>query len=294
MKKGRVSPWVLAIRPKTLPASISPVIVGTALAVADDVFRVLPALACLVGALLLQIGVNLSNDYFDFIKEVDTAERLGPVRVTQSGLVPPGQVKCAIIVTFFLVVVVGAYLVLIGGWPILAVGTASMVAALGYSGGPYPLGSHGLGDLLVFIFFGIVAVCGTYYVQALGLATVVLWSSAPVGLLITAILVVNNLRDIETDRKAGKRTLAVILGKRWTRIEYVLLLVLSYVIPIPLVWKEKVSGWALLVLITLPMGISMIRKVWRQEGEALNSALSGTARLALAFSVLFAIGAGMK
>ncbi|MBW2065488.1 MAG: 1,4-dihydroxy-2-naphthoate polyprenyltransferase [Deltaproteobacteria bacterium] len=294
VQEDKVSPWVLAIRPKTLPASISPVLVGTSLAFADGVFRLLPALACLAGALLLQIGVNLSNDYFDFVKEVDTPERLGPVRVTQSGLVPPGRVKAAIGITFLLVVLIGLYLVLKGGWPILAAGIASILAALGYSGGPYPLGSHGLGDLLVFIFFGIVAVCGTYYVQALGLSSLVLKASFPVGLLITAILVVNNLRDIETDRKAGKKTLAVILGKRWTRIEYVLLLVVSYAIPIPLVWKGKVSGWVLLVLITLPMGISMVRRVWKEEGQALNSALSGTARLTLVFSLLFSIGIGMK
>jgi len=288
------SPWLLAIRPKTLPASVSPVIVGSALAFSHKEFHILPALAALMGALLLQIGVNLSNDYFDFFKKVDTPERIGPVRVTQSGLVSPGRVKAGIIATFLLVVLIGAYLVSVGGWPILAAGVASIIAALCYSGGPYPLGSHGLGDLLVFLFFGIVAVCGTYYVQALSLSKIVLWTSAPVGLLITAILVVNNLRDIETDQRAGKRTLAVMLGKRWTRVEYTLLLAVSYMIPIRLVWKGQASAWILLSFVTLPMAYSMVRRIWSEEGPALNGALAGTAALTLIFSVLLCAGMVIK
>lgn len=288
------SPWLLAIRPKTLPASVSPVIVGSALAFSHKEFQILPALAALIGALLLQIGVNLSNDYFDYVKKVDTSERVGPVRVTQSGLVSSGRVKAGIIATFLLVVAIGAYLVVVGGWPILAAGVASIIAALCYSGGPYPLGSHGLGDLLVFLFFGIVAVCGTYYVQALSLSSIVLWTSAPVGLLITGILVVNNLRDIETDQRAGKKTLAVMLGKRWTRIEYILLLVISYLIPIPLVWKGEASAWVLLIFVTLPMAYSMVRRICSEEGPALNGALAGTATLTLVFSLLLSVGIVIK
>ena len=284
------SPWVLAIRPKTLPASICPVIVGTALAIADKEFKFLPALAALAGALLLQIGVNLANDYFDYIKGIDTSERLGPIRVTYSGLIPAPHMRWAMVITFGFVALIGIYLVVIGGWPILVVGTASILAALAYSGGPFPLASHGLGDLFVFIFFGLVAVCGTYYVQSLRLTPLVLFAMVPVGLLITAILVVNNLRDIVTDRKAGKKTLAVRIGERGARIEYVLLLAGAHVVPILLFLAGKVSIFALLPLIGLPMAISLSRTVCRKEGRVLNQSLAGTARLSLLFSLLFSVG----
>lgn len=284
------SPWVLAIRPKTLPAAVSPVIVGTAMAIADKEFKGLNALAALAGSLLLQIGVNLANDYFDNIKGIDTPERLGPIRVTHSGLIPPSHVKSAIVITFGLVALIGIYLVIVGGWPILTIGTASILAALAYSGGPYPLASHGLGDLFVFIFFGLVAVCGTYYVQALRLTSLVLLTAVPVGLLITAILVVNNLRDIQTDRDVGKYTLAVRIGIRGARIEYILLLVGAYVVPIILFAIGKVSIFALLPLISLPMAISLSRTLCRKEGRVLNKGLAGTARLAIVFSLLFSVG----
>lgn len=284
------SAWVLAIRPKTLPASISPVLVGTAMAIADKGFKGLPAFAALIGALLLQIGVNLANDYFDFRKRVDTPERIGPIRVTQSGLVPPDHMKTAMIITFGLVSLVGVYLTLISGWPILAAGIASILAALAYSGGPYPLGSYGLGDLLVFFFFGIVAVCGTYYVQALHLNHLAVFASVPVGFLITAILVVNNLRDMMTDRKAGKHTLAVILGQRGARIEYVTLLAGGYLMPVFLFFREKGSAWVLLPLLTLPLAASLCLTICQKEGPVLNETLAGTARLAIAFSLLFSMG----
>jgi 1,4-dihydroxy-2-naphthoate octaprenyltransferase len=289
-KTGSSSPWVLAIRPKTLPASICPVIVGTALAVADKEFKILPALAAFVCSLLLQIGVNLANDYFDYIKGIDTSERLGPIRVTYSGLIPAPHVKWAMGITFGLVAVIGIYLVTVGGWPILTVGIASILAALAYSGGPFPLASHGLGDLFVFIFFGLVAVCGTYYVQALQLNIIVLYAAVPVGLLITAILVVNNLRDIMTDRSVGKNTLAVRIGERGARIEFVLLLAGAYAVPVILVIAGKVSIFALLPLVSLPMAVSLSRTVCRKEGRVLNKGLAGTARLSLVFSLLFSIG----
>jgi 1,4-dihydroxy-2-naphthoate octaprenyltransferase len=284
------SPWVLAIRPKTLPAALCPVIVGAALAVADKEFKTLPALAALAGALLLQIGVNLANDYFDYIKGIDTSERLGPMRVTYSGLIPAPHVKWAIVITFGFVVLIGIYLITAGGWPILIAGTASILAALAYSGGPFPLASHGLGDLFVFIFFGFVAVCGTYYVQSLQLTTLVLFAAVPVGMLITAILVVNNLRDILTDRRAGKKTLAVRIGERGARIEYVLLLAGAYAVPIFLFIADKASIFALLPLVSLPMAISLSRTVCRKEGRVLNQGLAGTARLSLLFSLLFSVG----
>ncbi|MBW1799677.1 MAG: 1,4-dihydroxy-2-naphthoate polyprenyltransferase [Deltaproteobacteria bacterium] len=282
--------WMMAIRPKTLPAAISPVVVGTAMAFHDGTFKVLPALAALMGALLLQIGVNLANDYFDFIKGVDDKDRLGPVRVTQSGLIPPGQVKAGMGCVFGLAVLIGVYLINLGGWPIMAIGAASIISALAYSGGPYPLGSHGLGDLFVFVFFGLVAVCGTYYVQALRLTLPAVLSAIPVGLLITAILVVNNLRDIDSDRRAGKRTLAVILGKRGARIEFIGLVIAAYAFSLFFAITGLFPRFVLLTLLSIPMAVSIIATIMNQEGPVLNLALAGTAKFTLAFSLLFAIG----
>jgi 1,4-dihydroxy-2-naphthoate octaprenyltransferase len=284
------SPWVLAIRPKTLLASICPVIVGTALAIADKGFRLLPAIAALACSMLLQIGVNLANDYFDYIKGIDTSDRLGPIRVTYSRLIPAPHVKWAMGITFGLVAAIGLYLVTVGGWPILTVGVASILAALAYSGGPFPLASHALGDLFVFIFFGLVAVCGTYYVQVLRLKIIVLYTAVPVGFLITAILVVNNLRDIQTDRKTGKNTLAIRIGERGSKIEFVLLLAGAYVAPIVLFFADRVSVFALLPLVSLPMAISLSRTICLKEGRLLNQGLADTARLSLIFCLLFSIG----
>lgn len=287
---SRVRAWILAIRPRTLPAAMAPVLVGTAMAIADKGFRFLPAFAAMAGALLLQIAVNLANDYFDYVKGVDTAQRLGPARVTQSGLIPPARVKVAIIVTLGLAAAVGVYLIYAGGWPILLIGLASILSLLAYSGGPYPLASHGLGDLFVFIFFGPVAVGGTYYVQTLYLTWQAILVAIPVGLLITAILVTNNLRDINTDRQVGKYTLAVILGSRGARIEYVLLLAGAYAMP-GIFWLTGLAQiWVLLPIISLPMGLYMARFTWLNTGPALNQALAGTAKLGLFFSLLLSIG----
>ena len=289
-KISPLSVWVLATRPRTLPAAVAPVLVGTAMAIADKSFQCLPALAALAGAVLLQIGVNLANDYFDYVKGVDTVDRLGPIRVTQSGLIPPARVKAAMLIALGLAATVGVYLILVAGWPVLAIGLASILALLAYSGGPYPLASHGLGDLFVFIFFGPVAVCGTYYVQALHLTWPVILVTIPVGSLITAILVVNNLRDISTDRKAGKYTLAVILGSRVTRIEYVLLLISAYTMPCILWLAGLDSGWVLLPVVSLPMALSMIHVIRQAAGSVLNQALARTASLSLFFSLLLSIG----
>jgi 1,4-dihydroxy-2-naphthoate octaprenyltransferase len=282
--------WIMAARPLTLPAAAAPVIVGTAIAIADNSFALLPALAALIGALLLQIGVNLANDYFDHIKGIDTADRVGPIRVTQSGLIPVDRVRAGMIVTFCSAAAVGVYLVTVAGWPILLAGLASILAALAYSGGPFPLASHGFGDLFVFIFFGMVAVCGTYYVQALNLTLLAVLASVPVGLLITAILVVNNLRDIDTDHKAGKFTLAVIIGSRWTKLEYVLLLATAYTMP-AVIWSTGlVSKWVFLPLVSLPVAFPLIRTIRHSAGVNLNKALAGTAALALLFSLLLSMG----
>ena len=281
----------MAARPKTLPAAVAPVVVGCALAYVHQRFALWPAVACLTVALLLQIGVNLANDYFDFTKGIDTEERLGPVRVTQSGLIPPGRVKAAMVTVLVLSLLPGTYLISVGGWPVVGIGAASIMAVLAYSGGPFPLASHGLGDLFVFIFFGLVAVCGTYYVQALDLTLMVFTMGVIVGLLITAILVVNNLRDIETDHKSGKRTLAVMIGKHKTRSEYVLLLAGAYGIPV-LIWLGGlVAPWLLLPLVTLPLAFQLIRLVRQpSDGPTLNDLLAKTAKLAFFFSLLLAIG----
>ncbi len=289
--KSNIRAWALAARPRTLPAAIAPVVLGSAMAIADNHFAWLPAVAALMVALLLQIGVNLANDYFDYVKGIDTEDRLGPPRVTQSGLIPARQVKRAMLLIMGASLLPGIYLLITGGWPVFLIGIACICAVLAYSGGPFPLASHGLGDLFVFIFFGLVAVCGTYYVQALHLTRMVLLMGVIEGLLITAILVVNNLRDIHTDRQTGKRTLAVIIGERGSRIEYLLLLGWAYAIPVILWLGSRSSVWVILPIVSLPSALFLMRSVWSDsDGMILNRALANTAKLALVYSLLLSIG----
>lgn len=287
---SKIGLWLLAIRPKTLPAAVGPIAVGSAVAFADGKFSLLPAFCCLLGAVLLQIGVNLANDYFDCKNNIDSEERLGPVRVTQSGLISPIAVKRGMIVCLFLAAMVFLYLALVGGWPIVLIGAASVLAALAYSGGPYPLASHGLGELFVFIFFGLVAVGGTYLVQAGQLTWMVLLAAIPPGLLITAIMVVNNLRDIDTDRKAGKKTLAVILGRSRTIAEYKLLLILSYLVPLAMISAGIATIMILLPMLTLPLAWLTTKRISHEKGASLNDLLALTAKLSLLYSLLFAVG----
>lgn len=286
--------WVLGARPKTLPASMSPVIVGTALAFAEGSFVLGPALAALACALLIQIGTNLANDYFDYVRGIDTPDRLGPPRVAASGLIPLSHLRAGIILVFALTAVIGLYLIWRGGWPILLIGVASILSALAYSGGPYPLGSRGLGDLFVFIFFGIAAVVGTYYVQALRFGPLPFIVSLPLGALITDILVVNNYRDMETDRSTGKRTLAVIMGERGTRLEFAFLLALAYAVPAGLWAAGAFSAWVLLPWLTLPGGVRLVRALRTLRGRALNKTLADTSQLTLWFSILFAAGIALS
>lgn len=290
-EKSKMNAWMIATRPRTLPAAIAPVVLGSAIAIADKSFAWLPSVAALSVALLLQIGVNLANDYFDYLKGIDTQERLGPVRVTQSGLIPVKQVKAGMILALSLSLIPGTYLITVGGLPVVIIGLACIFAALAYSGGPFPLASHGLGDLFVFIFFGLVAVCGTYYVQARHLTPLVWLMGVIEGLLITAILVVNNLRDIQSDRQTGKRTLAVIIGHRGSRIEYVLLLAGAYAIPIILWLSGRISAWVMLPIFSLPLALSLIRLIWNSAGGSVfNQALANTAKLSLVFSLLLSAG----
>lgn len=282
--------WMLAMRPKTLPAAMGPVIVGTSLAAGDQVFSFGPALAALLAALLLQIGSNLANDVFDFKKGTDTKERTGPLRVTQAGLLTPGQVMKGMWAVFGLAFIIGTYLIWIGGWPVLAIGISSIICAIAYTGGPFPLGYHGLGEVFVFIFFGPVAVCGTYYVQAGSIGTSAWWASIPVGLLITAILVVNNYRDLDQDKKGGKRTVAVRIGPLGTQIEYSLLLIISGAVP-PIMWlTNQTSPWILISLFFFPLALPLVKELRTKKGVPLNATLAGTARLSLIYSVLFSLG----
>lgn len=285
-----VKVWLLASRPKTLPAAAAPVITGTAVAWSEGVFSLGPALAALLGALLIQIGTNLANDVFDFKKGADTSERLGPLRVTQAGLLAPEQVLAGMWLTFGLATLIGVYLVIVGGWPIVAIGLLSIISGIAYTGGPYPLGYNGLGDLFVFIFFGPVAVGGTYYVQALTVSPAALWASVPLGLLTTNILVVNNLRDLDTDRRVGKRTLAVRFGPAGARAEYYLLLIATYATPL-LMWLAGLSSiWVLLAWLSLPLVPPLVRSIQKETGRPLNLALAATARLELVYSLLFSMG----
>jgi 1,4-dihydroxy-2-naphthoate polyprenyltransferase len=282
--------WLMAARPKTLTAALVPVMVGTALAHGLDVARLLPALAALVGAMLIQVGTNLTNDYFDFKKGADTAERLGPKRVTQSGLISPETVWASALGCFGLAVLTGVYLVMVGGWPIVAIGVASVLAGYAYTGGPFPLAYLGLGDVFVFVFFGLVAVPGTFYVQALSVAPAAWWAAVPVGALGTALLVVNNLRDVSTDVKAGKGTLVVRLGPGVGKAEYSGLLLLAFATPVAMWALHLASGWVLLALVSAPLALPLLRQVWGQQGAALNPTLGGTARLQLVFGLLFSVG----
>lgn len=281
---------IQASRPRTLPASVAPVIVGSATAYAENGFRLGPALAALVGAVMLQVGANLTNDVLDFERGADTAERLGPLRVTQAGWLSPAQVKLAAAAAFAMAAAAGIYLASTAGWPVIAIGVASVLAAIAYTGGPFPLAHNGLGDPFVMLFFGFVAVCGTAFVQ-LGRAPALAWAlSAPVGALITAILVVNNVRDIPTDRKAGRTTLPVVLGRRAGVIEYAALLALAQVAPIVLFLSGAAGAWALLPLLTAPWAAHLARTLARTEGPALNRTLARTAQLLLVYCALLAAG----
>lgn len=286
--------WKLAIRPRTLPAAAAGVLMGGALAWHDGFFRLDATLACLFTALLLQIGSNLANDVFDFEHGTDTSERLGPVRVTQAGLLTPTQVKYGMAIVFGLAALSGLYLAWLGGWPIIIIGLAAILSAIAYTGGPFPLGYYGLGDVFVFIFFGLVSVAGTYYVQAGFISAAAWWMSIPPGLIITAILVVNNLRDLENDRKAGKHTLAVILGERVTKMQYLICMMAAYLV-LPLsAWLEIVPWSSLLTWSSLPLAIRTTHVVFAHKGRLLNAALAGTGQTALVFSILFWAGLSFK
>jgi 1,4-dihydroxy-2-naphthoate octaprenyltransferase len=283
----------MAARPRTLPAAVAPVLVGTALAATEGTLKPLTFVAAMLGAVFIQIGTNLSNDYSDARRGADTEDRLGPVRVTAGGLVPPRQVLVATYVAFGMAVLAGAYLIATAGWELLLVGAASILAGVLYTGGPRPYGYEGLGEVFVFLFFGLVAVTGSYFAQVERLTWEAFVLAVPVGLLASAILVVNNVRDLETDRRAGKRTLAVRLGRRRARVLYAGMVYGAFACaPVPwLAGSDELSAWLLLPLPALPLAVPVVRTVHaRTDGPSLNGALARTGMLQLAFCTLLSAG----
>lgn len=288
---SKVNTWLLASRPKTLWAGVAPVIMGTAMAFADEVFHWPSALAALLCAVLIQIGTNFANDYFDFVHGADTAERLGPTRATQAGLVKPKTMKKAFISIFALAFIIGFYLIWRGGWPILMIGLFSILFGILYTGGPYPLGYNGLGDIFVLFFFGPVAVGGTYYAQALQINYIVLLAGLAPGLISVALLTVNNLRDINTDRKTGKRTLAVRFGANFARLEYLFCIVVACLLPVVLSILNTGNYYSIITIGVLLFAVPAIRTVFRESGSpVLNEVLARTGKMLLIYSIVFSIG----
>ncbi len=283
--------WLMAARPRTLPAAVAPVLVGTALAGFAHVFHPLRFIAALLGAVFIQVGTNLSNDYSDARRGADAEDRLGPVRVTAGGLVPPRQVLIATYVSFGLAVLFGIYLIAVAGWELLLVGAASILAGVAYTGGPKPYGYEGLGEVFVFLFFGVVAVVGSFFVQVKALHWEAFALAVPVGLLAAAILVVNNIRDVDSDRRAGKRTLAVKLGRERTRIMFAVIVYLAYLLA-PVTWLfGPTTAWVLLCWLTLPLATAVLRIVrTRTDGPSLNGALAQSGMLQLTFCMLLSAG----
>ncbi len=281
----------MAARVRTLPAAAAPVLVGTALAIQESEFNVAAFLCALLGALFIQIGTNLSNDYSDARRGADAEDRIGPVRVTAGGLVPPRQVLVATYLTFGAAVACGVYLIVVAGWVLLAIGALSILAGVLYTGGPRPYGYEGLGEVFVFLFFGVVAVVGSYYVQIQHLPWEAFVLSVPVGFLAAAILVVNNVRDIESDRRAGKRTLAVRLGRERTRALYAALVAGAYIVAqVPWV-AGALDPWLLLVALSIPLAVRVTRTVaTHADGPTLNAALARTGLLQLVFCLLLCAG----
>ncbi|MEM7135055.1 MAG: 1,4-dihydroxy-2-naphthoate polyprenyltransferase [Myxococcota bacterium] len=287
---GSLRAWVLASRPATLAAAFAPVAVGTACAWRAGGFRADAAVAALLGAFLIQIATNLANDLFDFQKGADDEQRLGPTRAAQAGLLTVAELRRGIALVLTLALGVGLYLVAVAGVWVVAIGLGSILAGLAYTGGPFPLAYNGLGDVFVMLFFGFVAVCGTAFVQA-GFVPAVAWVAAiPMGALATGILVVNNVRDVEGDSRANKRTLVVRFGRDNGVREYVLLLVVTYATPFALWGIYQTSAWVLLPVLTAPLALRLARSVKIDRGPKLNETLAGTAKLLSLFGVLLAGG----
>lgn len=289
-KPSLLQVWIAAARPRTLPAAVAPVLVGTALAWHDQALVWPAALACLGFALLVQIGTNFANDYYDNIKGADTAEQVGPRRAVASGLVAPEVMKSAMMIVFMFAFIVGLSLLKYGGWPLLGIGVASILCGVAYTGGPYPLGYNGLGDIFVFIFFGLVAVCATFFVQVGYVSTEAIICAVGVGMLAANILVVNNYRDVDTDRAAGKRTLVVRFGKRFARLQFGVSLFVALTIPVHLMRM----GFKPVVL--LPLGLAPLawlhaqRLATAEKPEELIALLGDTGKLLALYAILLSVG----
>jgi 1,4-dihydroxy-2-naphthoate polyprenyltransferase len=286
----KLNSWILASRPKTLPAAVVPVVVGSAVAINHGEFFPLYSVLALVCSILIQIGTNFTNDLYDFLKGADTEKRKGPLRVLLSGMVSVKEMKIAILLVFFTAFVIGMYLVFNAGLFIFIIGILSIIAGLAYTAGPYPLAYNGLGDLFVFLFFGFAGTVGTEYLHTKEISVIALLASIPVGALITNILVVNNYRDIEEDKAAGKFTLAVKMGRKLTRIQYLLLLIISFLTPLLLFTLYNFSYWIFLPYITLPIVVKLLNMMYRFEGKDLNRTLELTAKFSAIFGLLFAAG----
>lgn len=289
--QSKINIWVQAARPKTLAAAFTPVLVGAAIALHDGAFQAIVTFVALWCAFLIQIGTNFANDYFDFIKGADTDERIGFERATAAGLIAPKTMLQATILVMAIAFFSGLYLVWIGGWTILIIGVLSLIFGILYTGGPFPLGYNGLGDVFVFIFFGIVAVMTTYYVNALEWSEATFWASLAVGALCTNILVINNLRDVEQDAKVGKRTLGVLFGDTALKFEYTLMLALAFAIPPHFHVQLDYAIWIYLPFLSLPLALFHLRKVWTETHKPnLNKVLEQTAQLMAIYGILFSMG----
>jgi 1,4-dihydroxy-2-naphthoate polyprenyltransferase len=282
--------WILAARPKTLTAAIAPVVVGTTIAIHDNKFNYIAFLIALFCSLLIQIGTNFTNDLFDFLKGTDKKGRLGPARTVASGLLSVSEMKTGIICAFGTAFLLGLYLVYTGGSNVLLIGVASILAGIAYTAGPFPLAYNGLGDIFVFLFFGCVGTVGTYYVQAHEVSAFVFWASVPVGALVTNILVINNFRDLEGDKESGKNTLAVLFGARFSQIQYLFFLIISYAVLVVVYITFKRSAFVFLPLLSLPLSIKLVRMIYTLKGKDLNKTLALTGKLSGLYALLFALG----
>jgi len=287
----RLKIWIDASRPKTLWAAVAPVIIGTAMAYGDGKFHMIAAFISLLAAILIQIGTNYANDYFDFIKGADTKERIGPTRATGAGLIKPQSMRTAFIIAFSLAFFIGLYLIWRAGWPIFLIGILSIISGILYTGGPYPIGYKGLGDIFVLIFFGPVAVGGTYYVQALEITTPVILAGLSPGLISTALLTVNNLRDIQSDGRAGKKTLAVRFGIIFVRAEFLVSIFLACLMPLILLQLDHNHPYSLFAILVLLYAIPTIKDVlFKEVSPELNAALADTGKILLVYSLIFSLG----
>jgi 1,4-dihydroxy-2-naphthoate octaprenyltransferase len=290
LNNSKLNAWILASRPKTLLAAFVPVVVGSALAIEEGLFVFSYSLIALICSILIQVGTNFTNDLYDFLKGADNINRKGPLRVLAAGIITVNEMKAAIIITFAVTFFLGLNLVNAAGWIILVIGILSIIAGIAYTAGPYPLAYNGLGDIFVFIFFGIIGTAGTYYLHSREFPFISLLVSIPVGALITNILLVNNYRDVSEDRSAGKRTTTVILGKEFTRLQYIVLMILSFLIPFILFINYDFSFAVFLPYLSFPLAVYLVKMLYKLEGKELNKTLELTAKFSALFGILFSIG----